>query len=243
MNDQVIESARGSSIPVEARERRFFLYMAIVLALTILGGFGGWFLKGNSSFSAPWWVHVHAVSNMAWIALFVAQTHFISGGDAATHRRFGRWGFLLAIWMLFLGVVLTPYDIAVHRFPTAFFTPALFLAMDWMNILMFALLVLGGWMMRRRSDWHRRLMMSATIIIIMPAWGRLLIMAGLPGTLSAQCLLVYFIVAMIADWRIRGRTHPAWYVGVAGLVLMVVGLVLLSEFPPLVRYADALNGG
>jgi uncharacterized membrane protein YozB (DUF420 family) len=217
--------------------------MSIALALTVLAGFGGWFLKGNSSFASPWWVHVHAVTNMSWIVLFVAQAVFINRGDRARHRQLGKLGFLLAGWMLVLGVVLTPYDIVVHRFPTAFFTPALFLAMDWMNILVFAALVLGGWAKRKQSDWHRRLMLAATIIAIMPAWGRLLIMAGLPGTLSALCLFAYMAASMVADWRIRGRPHPAWYVGVAALVVMVVGLVQLSEFPPFVDYANALNGG
>lgn len=232
-----------ASVPSpEFRERRFFRHMAVILALTVIAGFGGWFFKGYSSFGSPWWVHVHAISNMSWIALFAVQSSLIARGDYARHRALGKMVVLLAVWMLLVGLVLTPYDIAVHRFPAAFFSPAFFLAMDWMNILVFAALVLGGWIKRKQSDWHRRLMLAATIIVIMPAWGRLLIIAGLPGALSGLFLFAYMAVAMFADWRLRGRVHPAWYVGVAALVVMLVGLGQLSKFAPLIAYANALNG-
>jgi hypothetical protein len=226
----------------ELRERRFFRFMAILLALTVIAGFGGWFLTGHSSFASPWWVHVHAISNLSWIALFVAQTSFIASGNHARHRALGKIGVLLAAWMLMVGLVLTPYDIAVHRFPAANFSPAFFLAMDWMNILVFAALVLGGWIKRKQSDWHRRLMLAATVIVIVPAWGRLLLMAGLPGALSVLFSFLYIALAMVADWRLRGQVHPAWYAGVGALVVMIIGLGLLSNFPPLITYANALNG-
>ncbi len=235
--------AANASVPSpEVRERRFFRGMAILLALTVIAGFGGWFLKGYSSFASPWWVHVHAISNMSWIALFVAQTSFIARGDHARHRALGTVGVLLAGWMLLVGLVLTPYDIAVHRFPAAHFSPAFFLAMDWLNIVVFAALVLAGWIKRKQSDWHRRLMAAATVIVIIPAWGRLLLMAGLPGSLSVLFPLLCMALAMVADRRLRGHVHPAWYVGVGALVVMMIGLGLLSNFPPLITYANALNG-
>jgi uncharacterized membrane protein YozB (DUF420 family) len=235
--------AASASVPsLELREGRFFRHMAILLALTVIAGFGGWFFKGYSSFASPWWVHVHAISNMSWIALFVAQTSFIARGDHARHRALGKAGVLLAAWMLLVGLVLTPYDIAMHRFPAAHFSPAFFLAMDWMNIVAFAALVLGGWIKRKQSDWHRRLMLAATVIVIIPAFGRLLLMAGLPGSLSVPFSFLYMAIAMVADWRLRGRVHPAWYVGVGALVVMMIGLGLLSNFPPLITYANALNG-
>jgi uncharacterized membrane protein YozB (DUF420 family) len=235
--------AASASVPSpELRERRLFRHMAILLALTVIAGFGGWFLKGYSSFASPWWVHVHAISNMSWIALFVAQTSFIARGDHARHRALGKAGVLLAAWMFLVGLVLTPYDIAMHRFPAAHFSPAFFLAMDWMNIAVFAALVLGGWIKRKQSDWHRRLMLAATIIVIIPAWGRLLLMAGLPGSLSVLFSFLYMALALVADRRLRGHVHPAWYVGVGALVVMMIGLGLLSNFPPLIAYANALNG-
>jgi len=235
--------AANASVPsAEIRERRFFRHMAVLLALTVIAGFGGWFLKGYSTFASPWWVHVHAISNMSWIALFVAQTSFVARGDHARHRALGKVGVLLAAWMLLVGLVLTPYDIGAHRFPAAYFSPAVFLALDWMNIVVFAALVLGGWIKRKQSDWHRRLMLAATVIVIIPAWGRLLLIAGLPGQLSALFSFLYMAIAMIADRRLRGHIHPAWYVGIAALVVMMVGAGLLSNFPPLLTYANALNG-
>ena len=162
---------------IEQRERSFFMAMAVVLALTVLTGFGLFIAVGISSFGAPWWVHVHAVSFMSWIALYLAQNWQVWRGSIDAHRRLGRIGAVLAVWLVVVGLVLTPVTLAVHRSPP-FFTPAQFLALDWVNVAVFAALIGTGLVMRRRSDWHRRLMLCATICVIAPAIGRILVLAG-----------------------------------------------------------------
>lgn len=227
----------------ELRERRFFFGMAIALALTVATGFGLFIVVGISSFNAPWWVHVHAVSFVGWIALYVTQNRLVLRGSLARHRQLGQIGAVLAAWMVTVGLVLTPVTLAAGRSPP-FFTPAQFLALDWVNILVFAGLVVAALALRKRTDWHRRLMLSATICVIAPALGRILVLAGAMSPWNnTLALLGYVAVAMLADWRIRGRVHPAYLCAVAALLGMGWAIDLLTGFPPLVTYAQALAAG
>jgi hypothetical protein len=58
------------------RERTFFFYMALALAVTCVAGFMHSLYLGQSNFGEPWWVHPHRVSMMTWLAplAFLSQT-------------------------------------------------------------------------------------------------------------------------------------------------------------------------
>ncbi len=232
----------GAPLTAEQRERNFFMGMALLIALTVLTGFGLFILVGISSFRSPWWVHVHGVTFMSWIALYLTQNYFVWRGEIDAHRRLGRIGALLAIWMVCVGLVLTPVTLAVHRSPP-FFTPPQFLALDWVNVTVFATLIGAGVALRRQTDWHRRLVLCATISVIAPAWGRMLVLAGaMTPWHNTFAIMSYVGIAMIADLRIRGRIHPAYFVGLGALLAQGFGIEWLSTFPPLVSYAGGLVG-
>ncbi|MGE0623169.1 MAG: hypothetical protein AB7O54_11165 [Pseudomonadales bacterium] len=231
-------SVVAASLPsLEQRERLFFLLMAVAIAVTVVSAFSLWLAAGISSFTSPWLVHVHAVSFMAWIALYVAQNTLVFRNDVARHRRLGRVGIGLGIWMVVVGLVLTPWTLAAHRSPP-FFTPAYFLAMDWINIVVFGGLLAAALRLRRQTDWHRRLMLSATICVMAPACGRLLILT-LDGFTTASLVgsqLAILAVAVVADLAIRGRVHNAYLWGaaaLAGMGLAIEGLARLGPFESL----------
>jgi FtsH-binding integral membrane protein len=233
----------STSATADARERAFLLGMACALALTVAVGFGLFIVIGISSFRSPWWVHVHAVSFVAWIALYVTQNYLVFKGDLARHRALGRVGAALAAWLVLVGLVLTPVTIAVHRWPP-FFTPSLFLAMDWTIIAAFGVLVCAGILNRRRTDWHRRLMLCATICVIAPAVGRILVLAGaMTPWNNVLALLVFVAIAAAFDLHNRRAVHPAYAWGAGALLATGAAIGPLAAFPPLVAYAGSLAGG
>ena len=232
----------GAAFDSEQLERRFFLGMALAIAATVLAGFGSFAAIGISSFGAPWWVHVHGLSFLAWIGLYVTQNLFVYRRSIEQHRRLGRIGMGLAGWMILVGLLLTPVTVGNGRFPP-FFTPAFFLALDWTNIACFAALVYAAFHFRRQTDWHRRLMLCATICVIAPAVGRLLVLAGaMSGWSNVGDLLLYVAIAMVADWRIRGRVHPAYFWGFGAIFAMAPIIDALVAFPPFEALARSIAG-
>ncbi|BAK66322.1 hypothetical membrane protein [Sphingobium sp. SYK-6] len=226
------------------RERTFFLAMAIAIAVTAVGGFGFFILIGQSSFGAPWWVHVHALTMMGWVTLYLVQNLLVWQGNLALHRRLGMVGAAWSVWMVLVGFTVTALSLAAGRAPP-FFDPVFFLAMDWLNIFAFAGLVWAGIRLRRRTDWHRRLMLGGTLVALGPAWGRLLPLPLLGETVVwwiAGVLLLYFAAGMIYDWRTRGRVHPAYRWGVGVMLAFVLLIRPLAGFPPFVALARSITG-
>jgi hypothetical protein len=228
---------------VEQRERLFFLLYALAIAGIVVCAFSLFLAAGLSTFASPWWVHVHAVTFMGWIGIYIAQNALVFRNDIALHRRLGRLAALYALWMVLLGLVLTPWTLAVGRAPP-FFTPPFFLALDWLNILVFGGLIAGGIANRKRTDWHRRLMLCATISLVAVAWGRLVILSGNELTIwvNVSFLLLLVALGMAFDLFNRGKVHSAYYWGFGSLLAWAGGTAFLAELAPFVALAGRITG-
>lgn len=215
-------TAQGS---VVARgEARFFFVMALLMGATSIGGFALMAAIGVSSFSLPWFYHVHAGVFIAWVALYVAQSSLVLQGNIALHRKLGKTAAVIIPAMVVLAVFLTFMSLRTTGGPP-FFAQAEFLSVNLFHIAAFALL--AGWALarRRETDWHRRLMFGAMATVGSPGLARLLpLPLTIPYTFPAIFLVaaIFPIVGMIADKRMHGRVHPAWWWTIAIPVAAVV---------------------
>lgn len=216
----------------EQAERKFFLVMACVMALTIVAGFSANLLLGRSSFSLPLIHHVHAFVFMGWVALYVTQNALIATDNVAIHRRLGWLALLWVPAMVVLGIAMTL--LSVRKGAPFFFDVSGFLFGNSLSILAFAGLVAAAVSLRRRTGWHRRLMFCSMAILTGPGLGRLLPMPlFIPWAWSAAFAvsMLFPMIGMLADRRRTGRVHPAWLWGVAVLVAVHVGGQLLADSP------------
>ncbi|MCM8731795.1 hypothetical protein ACFO8O_12570 [Hephaestia sp. GCM10023244] len=227
------------------REPRFFFVSACVMAATIVAGFSLHWLMGRSTFRAPLHVHVHAVAFMGWTALYVFQTHLITSGARAQHRRLG-W--IAAIWASLLapiGIYTTIIMVRAGHTPF-FFTPAYFLALNPIGVLTFTGLFWAGVAMRRRTEWHRRLIYCAMTMLLAPAFGRLLpapLMMPWVGLGICGALLLFPLAGVIADWRTRGRVHPGWWVGIGTIVAAQLLIEIIGRSALGLAFAQAVTAG
>lgn len=225
------------------RPEVFWQRMAIGLALFIVFGFLQFALRGFvDPVAAPFWVHLHGVLMLAWLGLLIVQPTLVSQGNFARHRQFGRIGGLLALFITCLGIFTGVASLMLNRFPP-FFSPPYFLALTVTESLVFGVMVAWAIRRRRATDWHRRLMIGATIIILEPALGRLLpipLMGPWAEPAVALCQLV--VVAIIAsyDQRSRGAVHPATWAVAAIVIATRVSISLLSMAPPVIALATRL---
>ncbi len=202
------------------RDDGFFLGGAIAMALVIVAGFSVQLAMGRSSFSAPPLVHAHAVVFMGWMVIYVLQNVLVATDRIALHRRLG-W--LAAAWMIpmvVLGVAVTVALVRKGMVPF-FFRPLQFLVFDPTTLAAFIGLTNAAIVLRRQTDWHRRLHFCGMALLVGPGVGRLLPMPLLPpwaweATL-AVCLL-FPLVGVAADLRRSGRVHPAWLWGLGAML-------------------------
>jgi len=208
-------------------EERFFMTSAVAMAIVIVAGFSFNAIMGRSTIFSPISVHLHGVLFMGFLGLYVTQSFLIASGNVAVHKRLG--------W---LAAVMVPSMIAAALYVIVamlrrgavpfFFTPIYFLAMDTMILAGFVVLVVAAIRMRRRTDWHRRLMFCAMAAFTGNGLGRLLPMPLLipyAGEAAVAASLAFPIWGILSDRRRNGRIHPAWLCGIA----VIVGGQLIAE--------------
>lgn len=215
-------------LPVsDGRDDRFFLGGAFAMTAVIVAGFSLQLGMGRSSFSSPLLVHAHAIVFMGWVVIYLLQNLFATTGRMALHRPLG-W--IAAAWMvpmLGLGCAVTVAMVRRGAVPF-FFRPLQFLVFDPVTLFTFAGLTVAAILLRRQTDWHRRLHFCGMTLLLGPGFGRLLPMPFLAPwaweVIVAVCLL-FPAAGMWSDRRRSGRVHPAWAWGVAA----IIGSVLLTE--------------
>lgn len=229
-----------------ARAERFWQRMAIGLAVFITLGFLQFALRGFvDPANAPWWVHLHGVAMLAWLGLLIAQPTLEARGNMVLHRRLGWAGAALATLITALGIFAGLASLVLHRFPP-FFTPAHFLALTTVEAIVFGWMVMAAIRWRGDTQWHRRLMIGATIVILEPALGRLLPMPLMIGWADIPVGLIQLaVVGVIAlhDRRTLGRVHPATKSLAAIVVVVRLSIFLLGLAPPVAALAAKLTGG
>jgi uncharacterized membrane protein YozB (DUF420 family) len=232
--------------PATSVGRRFYLIMSLLMAAVFIGGFSQ---TVPSDFAPtpglPLLLHVHGAVFTLWVLVFVAQPAFIARGSIKLHRQIGMVGAALAGAMVIMGVAATLFAIRYKMVPP-FFPPGIFLVMNLIGILVFGGLVAGGIVLRRKSEWHKRLMLCATISILGPGLGRLLPMASFGKAaplVMFGVILAFALAGPIVDLIVRKRVHPAYFWGVSAILLSMILIGPLAFSPPALTLLKLVQGG
>lgn len=200
--------------PIAGRRQQFFYITAgCIAALVVLVGFSRtYYLK--SLFGTPplsTLVHVHAVLFTGWVVLFITQARLIASQRRSLHMKLGILGFSLAAAMIFVGAATAITAAKLGR-PPGRLDPLVFMAVPLSAMLVFSILIVAGFLNRRRSDYHKRIMLMATFALLTAAFGRVALMiVGHPFpplAMGATDLLV--IGTIVYDTVANHRLHPAF---------------------------------
>lgn len=215
-----------------APDTGFFLTMAIVMAVINVFAFSFMALMGFSSFGAPLYVHVHALTFFGWVAIYVTQNALAASGSLALHRRLGWFAAGYTLWMVVVGTLTTVYTTQRGLTPP-FFTPSFFLVMNPLGVMCFAAMIFAAVAVRANTGWHRRLIYCAMASIMGPAFGRLI---PPPITLSPNGIAImvaalcgFVVIGMVRDQIKYRRVHPAWFVGLAVIILQWFAFDLIAK--------------
>ncbi len=218
---------------VVAPEDRIFRWGGIAMVLVLVTGFSMQLAAGRSSFGAPLYVHVHALTFFGWAMIYLTQTLLATGGNIALHKRLG-W--IAVLWIPLMVVVGTMVAyLSLRRGHTApFFTPAYFTVMAPMTVYVFAGMATAAITLRRRTDWHKRLQFCAMAGLMGPGFGRILPMPlVIPHAPLIETVSILFIPVVVAaiDWRRSGELHSAWLWGIGTLIVARIVIDLLGVSP------------
>ena len=227
-------------IDAQTRERRFYSRMAIFLIVIVLLGFGpSFYLRGivpeypRPNPTLPPGVIAHGLFFTAWMAAFVAQTRLIAANRRDVHMKLGAATVILAVLLVPVMYLTAVWGVARESHPP-FVDGLNWTAIPLAVIPAFAYLVYEAWRRRNQAQWHKRLMLGATILIVFgPGFSRIPLSPptfwGFTIQLFAGLLLLYAPV-FIWDRRTIGKVHPATWTGFITCALTAaVPLVLIAN--------------
>ena len=241
-------SVIGAPIDRQKSERRFYSGMALFLAAMVFIGFAPSFYlrdivpafpRPNPTLSP--FVILHGLLFTLWMLVIIAQTQLVAAGRRDLHMKLGAASIVLAALMVPVMYLTAVWQVARANQPP--FTTAL----DWTILPLavippFIYLILNGWKRRREAQWHKRLMLSAAILVVAgPSFGRLPLAPPSDVGFIIQMLLtlLFFVPLFLWDNRSLGRTHPATWTGFSLLALATiipVALIVTGTWAPIARY-------
>jgi hypothetical protein len=240
----------GSASKVSSRW--FYAWMAATCMAVAFVGFAPTYFVPlvQGQFAAPPIIHIHGLIFFGWTVLFCTQAWLVASGRVLAHREWGLLGVAWATAMLF--VVFAAVVSRIHLLSEAGYRTEQ-LSFSWIQIggiLFFATIFTLAIVNVKRSETHKRLMLLGTVSLLQAPVARWFVIflappvppgevgpppplfVAIPPGLVADLLLV---VAIVHDWRTRGKPHPVYIFG--GIALLVIQLTT-----PLIGNTEAWRG-
>ena len=214
-------------------ERLFFGGVAIAMLCVTMVGFAPsyYFMRLTAAPALAPVVHVHGLVFSAWMLLYALQTGLVAGHNVALHRAVGYGAISLAVLVVLLGFTTAILTATPTAIPGRIAPPIIF---PFFAVSMFGLLCAAGVSQRRRPQHHKRLMMLATLALVVTPGARIGRMIGvtLPPPLVGMAITDVFLAALVVfDLKMRGRLHPATIVGGAVFILSQPLRVAIAALP------------
>lgn len=243
----------GASV-LRAESRSFYVWMAGAFLLVAFGGFTPtyWAKVATGTFHAEPIIHIHGMLLFAWTCFFFVQTALVASGRTLDHRAWGLAG--ISLFSIMMCSILVGEATVLKRFEAlgqgdaARRFAAVTLCAWPLMAAMFTLAIVNI----RKPEVHKRLMVLLMVGIMTPAIARVFLTFFAPPGLSGPppafvsippglVGILLLVVAMVHDWRTRGRPHPVYVYGGLALVAELVGAVALSGTPAWMHIAKAFQ--
>jgi hypothetical protein len=251
-----VETVLADGVAVRPDARRFYVWTAGVFVLIAFGGFTPtyWARLAGGTFHAPPIVHVHGFLLFSWTLFYFVQTWLVASGRTLSHRSWGLFGIALFSVMV-CSIIAT--RVTLLRLEDAHgvgdagkrFSAVAILALPLM-IGLFATAIANI----RKPEVHKRLMYVLMACMMTPAIARVfLTLLAPPGAADngppppfvavppALVAFLMIIVAIVYDWRTRGRVHKVYIYGAFFVLLETFAVVPISGTQWWLSFATSLE--
>jgi hypothetical protein len=224
----------------------FFPIMSLLLLAIVLKGFGPSFFfrdrtsteGGFGSDGIPLYLIIHGLVMSTWMLLLVVQTGLVQTKNVKAHMMLGWAGLIVALLVIPTGILAMngfgPRLLALGVPPLVLREGlSLLFWIDVFSLILFPSLIGAAIYYRKKTAWHKRLMLYAGFTVLTPALGRLTAQVaqtdsfgGINWPLSWGVLLCIMLSVPLYDFvstrNIQRVTIISFVAVAAGMLLSVL---------------------
>ena len=199
-------------------DRFFFTGVTVFFMVFVLSGFARTFyLHAQFRLPAPSaFLQFHGALMTGWVALLLAQASLISLRQTAWHKRLGVLGVVYPLVVVPIGCLATlgaaQREVRAHS--AVVLGQLNVLGLELTQLLLFAGLVGAGLWLRNRPDFHKRLMVVATVCILPNVIVRLAMLLPNQDLVTNFAILIVWTLLLLSvvaiDTLRNRRLHPAF---------------------------------
>jgi hypothetical protein len=200
----------------------FHLWMVLLMAFFIFGGFGLTYLQPIAAGTLPPTppvVHLHGAIFFAWMVLLIVQSVLVNTGNVRLHRSLGSLGIALAGMLVLLGSLIT----IISALSTTWADDNY--GLMYLSIVAppsFAVLFAMAVSAVKTPAVHRNLILLATLSILMPGINRLYMMGlrldFVPFLATYLTMDVMLAAILFHERRVTGRISRATFIAAAIII-------------------------
>lgn len=217
-----------------SKETRIFLLAHLFLLCIVLIGFARTFYLRSLFLGRPLSLVLllHGVALTAWYGIVVLQGLLVLSGRRALHAKVAWLAVPIVVAVVASGIQVN-MNVAL-QIESASSPENMFVWGNFMSLLSFVILVIGGVTLRRRFMAHHRLIFFASLAIIGPAFARFafwpLIGLGLSAApiFAIVGMILLVLLAIAYDLSFLRRVQPATYAGLCGVILPLIGGTVIA---------------
>ena len=227
-------------------KRYFFVAMAALVILTVFVGFApSFYLRSafHPDHELSILLHIHGLIFSTWIILFLVQALLIARGSRRLHQRLGWLAAGVAVAMLMLVAGAT---VEQMRRGSPLEEVATALSLNSIGAVMFGVPFVFAVYFRKRPDWHKRLMLCATLGLLGAPILRLILLttnlefptAIIFGAVAGD---LFFLPCFAYDLLTRGKIHRVYAYVLALFIASQIIMMKLPSWGPWLHFAQNLQ--
>ncbi|SEJ55998.1 hypothetical protein SAMN05192553_10584 [Cyclobacterium xiamenense] len=196
----------------------FFFYFSCLMLIIAVGGFGlNAIVNPQSIPPNSTYLVAHGTCMTLWYLLVVVQAGLIRVKNIALHKRLGKSSVVLAIGILVSGILVT-----INRYTRS----------EDAAIVMASIVMMGSFIMLyafalyhyQRPVIHKRLILYASLAMLVPSLGRLTRAMGINEFLSLLFLILLALAPLVYDKKTLKKVQGITFIGI---VTIIVGLGII----------------
>jgi hypothetical protein len=212
----------------------FYLCMSFLFAAIVIIGFSQ--TANANLFHAnpprPFLLWIHGAAFSAWVIFFMAQSALVRVRKVTVHRFLGWFGAGLAATMVVLGVtiaiIMGHFDTLVLKQKQTDVFP--FLSVPLIDMFLFGACVALAIYLRKKPEFHRRLLFIATCQLLDAPFGRFDFIFN--HNLFFPCLDALILLGLFRDWIVDNRIHKAYLYALPALIAFQSFAMYAYKFNP-----------